>query len=272
MVETKRHIFAEQQLGKETLFRRSEFTAIVLVADFGDDLAKAECQLSLNRVFQENHVIAPELITVNDVVPFNKIHAAFNLCCLTNTAAPKTVFVGVIDPGVGTDRKGIIVETAKEHYFIGPDNGIFYPAANSEGITGLWQIDNSKFSNPSVTFHGRDIFSKAAAKIASGLSPDSFGTNATDLVSLEFQEGQILHIDRYGNLKINGTLPVGATKIFLSNNLSIPLVRTFEDVDIGQPLAYLGSSGLLEIAIREGNASNVLGLKIGECLSIQPSM
>jgi len=268
MVEIKN--FFEQQLGKERTFKQSGFGAIVLVTDFGDDLAAAECRLSLSSVFQENKIVSPDLIIVNDVAPFNKVHAAFNLCCLSNMAPPKTIFIGVIDPGVGTDRNGVIVQTAKEHYFIGPDNGIFYPAASHEGITGIWQIDKIKFSDSSTTFHGRDIFSPVAAKIACGLDINALGINVNSLVELFFQSGQILHIDSYGNLKVNKNIPTGISGFFLQDKLTIPLVRTFEDVNVGQPLAYLGSSGLLEIAVREGNAAKSLGYKIGDCLNMRP--
>lgn len=269
MAEIKR--FFEQQLGKDQAFRRSKFGAIVLVTDFGDDLAAAECKLSLTGVFQEHRIISPGLITVNDVAPFNKVHAAFNLCCLSRVAPPNTIFIGVIDPGVGTDRKSIVVQTEKEHCFVGPDNGIFYPAANNEGITGIWQIDNNQFPNSSTTFHGRDIFSKVAAEISCGINPESIGLPLDELVELKFGPGQIVHIDAYGNLKINGDIPSGITNlVLLSINLTIPFATTFENVDVGQPFAYRGSSGLIEIAIREGNAAKSLGYKIGDCLNIRP--
>jgi hypothetical protein len=268
MAEIKR--FFKKQLGKEDSFRRSRFGAIVLVTDFGDDLAASECRLSLDRVFQENRIVPPDLITVNDVAPFNKVHAAFNLCRLSSVAPANTIFIGVIDPGVGTERKSVIVKTAKEHYFIGPDNGIFFPAANHEKITDIWQIDKTKFTDSSITFHGRDIFSPIAAKIACGLNTSALGVNVNSLVELYFQSGQILHIDFYGNLKVNQEIPIETSGLILQDKLTIPLVKTFEDVNMGQPLAYLGSSGLLEIAVREGNAAKFFGYKIGDCLNIRP--
>lgn len=267
MIETQSLTQTERQGGKEEL-RHSEFGAIALVTDFGDDLAKAECRLALNVIFNEHRVIVPDLIAVNDVVSFNKVHAAFNLCRLANMAGPKTVFIGVVDPGVGTDRKGIILQTDREHYFVGPDNGIFYPAASEEGITGIWSIDESLFPTSANTFHGRDIFSKVAARIACGFDPSTLGEKADNLVKLHFQSGQILHIDRYGNLKVNLNVAEEGNKIVLHGELEIPFLRTFEDVEVGQPLAYLGSSGLLEIAIREGNAAKILGYNIGDCLEL----
>lgn len=232
-------------------------------------MAKAECRLSLAEVFQPNKVIPPELIIVNDVDPFNKLHGAFHIWQLAKIAPQKTIFIGVIDPEVGTDRKGIVVQTEDNNYFIGPDNGILYPAVESKGINGIWEIDKEQFPNSSNTFHGRDIFSKVAAYIACGMIPDSIGFSIDNMVQLRFQKSQIVHIDRFGNLNIFDSNPNGTNSIVLSNGLTIPIVKTFEDVEIGQPLAYLGSSGLLEIAIREGNASKSLGYKIGDCLEIQ---
>lgn len=254
----------------ETEFRHSAFAAIVLITDFGDDLAPAECRLSLRQVFRENRAVSPEIIVVNDVLPYNKTHAAFTIDRLVESAPPEIIIIGVIDPGVGTQRKSVIVQTQNNHYFIGPDNGILYPGARRDGILKIWQIDRNQFPHSSTTFHGRDVFSKVAALIACGARPDLLGSPINELMELHFLHGQIVHIDAYGNLKIYGPVPQNANHLSLpEQNLDVPFVRTFEDVAVGQPLAYIGSSGLLEIAVREGSAARFLGCNVGNCLDIR---
>lgn len=251
---------------------------IVLVADFGDDLAEAECRLAASIIWRKNRVAPPDLTVVNDVRPFNRIHAAFTFHRLADVAPAGTVFIGVIDPGVGTTRRSVIVKTERQHFFVGPDNGIFYPVAVQSGLEGVWEIDESRFPVHSTTFYGRDIFSKVAAEIACGINLDVLGrrANQRDLLPLLLQPGQIVHVDAYGNIKIWGDVPdrVKSVAIRLENghSLQIPFVRTFEDVAVGQPLAYLGSSGLLEIAIREDvncGAADRLGINIGDQLNLK---
>lgn len=242
---------------------------IIFVTDFGDDLAIAECKLSVMRIFKELDRLTPETVVVNDVLPFNKTHAAFCILRLASQAPKEAIFVCVIDPGVGTSRKGIIIKTRKDHYFIGPDNGIMYAAASNEGIDSVWRIREDLFPNASNTFHGRDIFSKVAGHISLGNHPSALGHPTNSIVKSKLYPGQIVHIDFYGNAKIFGRVPNHAKQVNLVEKaVKLPLVRTFEEVEDAKPLAYLGSSGLLEIAIRNRNATSHFGFKVGDVLKI----
>lgn len=151
---------------------------------------------------------------------------------------------------------------------------IFVTDCGNDGAVGIWQIDESQFLDSSVTFHGRDIFAPTAAKIASGKHPDSLGRpiSEQELIQFEFQPRQVVHIDqKFGNLKINGSIPEGPTGITLHHSapLAIPFARTFADVEIGYPLALRGSDDFLEIAINQGNAAQQLGYQVGDCLHIE---
>lgn len=265
----------ESQRGVNFETLRGRFSPrIVLVTDFGNSLAGAECELAIERTFQEQGGDIPRLTSVCDVRPFNKVDAAFTLGRLAAVAPPGTIFVGVVDPGVGTKRDPIIVATRDQHFFVEPNNGIFYPIVNSEGVLAVWRIREEQHLGRSTTFHGRDIFSPVAAQLACGVSVDLIGERIDEerLVKFGFEENQVVHTDYYGNLKINCGIPEGAMSLVLggleNGELNIPVCKTFEDVKSGELLGYLGSSNLLEIAVREGSAVKLLAVEVGNRLKI----
>ena len=158
--------------------------AVVLVTDFEgnskEHLGGAQSDAALCRLVLINELKSclrnPEMISVNDIYRHSIVNAAFIFCRLAKVAPEGTVFIGVVDPGVGTERKSVIIQTEKKHFFVGPDNGIFYPAAIGEIIEQVWRIGEAKFHDVSTTFHGRDIFTPVAAGIAKGVSLNSFGS------------------------------------------------------------------------------------------------
>lgn len=268
----------EQQRCRTRERRHQEFRAralppIILVADFGDFLAIGECRTAIAQTNEQIGLTRPvDVIPVPDVQKFNKTHGAFNLAQLAKNAPAGSVLVGVVDPEVGTKREGIIITTEKNHTFVGPNNGILYPAAASEGIKKAWVIDESRFSHK-PTFHGRDIFAKVATLLVAGKDPSLFSApfEKDRLIELAFKPGQIVHVDSYGNLKINSEVPEGAYALEIETETQpfrVPMNTTFEDVPLGSFLAYPGSSDLLEIAVREGNAAQLIQAKIGDCLNI----
>jgi S-adenosylmethionine hydrolase len=248
--------------------------AIIQVTDFNDQASAVLCRLSALAIFAERRIRPPDWYPVNDVKPYSLINAAYILYRLTKWAPPETIFVGVIDPGVGTERRGVIIQTEK-HFLIGPDNGIFWPAARRDGITAIWQIYPEYHPRVSYTFHGRDIFSPAAAQIACGDDPSLIGRplDRQELVPLDFRAGQVVHIDgTFGNYKIAGPIPDHPRTVILYHptSLAIPFVNTFADVGRGELLAYSGSDeGFFEIAVNEGNAAERLGYRVGDCLRIE---
>ncbi len=183
------------------------------------------------------------------------------------------IHIAVVDPGVGGDRKALVIKT-KNHFFVAPDNGIAYPSAVEDGIIEIYEIDPSiskLVGELSTTFHGRDIFAPAAALLLKG----DFSyfrkierMKQLDLFELSF-EGRILrarvvYVDRFGNLITNvpANLLAGA-KGFNLFGINFPMVRTYSDVPIGKPLALIGSFGTLELSVREGSAAKMLGIGSG---------
>ncbi|MBS3751137.1 MAG: SAM-dependent chlorinase/fluorinase [Anaerolineales bacterium] len=211
-----------------------------------------------------------------------------------------SVFLTVIDPGVGTDRKAICLE-AHDRIFIGPDNGIFSYLTSPE--SKAWQLTNTRYQYhaQSATFHGRDIFAPAAAHAAAGIKGPEFGSQVSDLVQLprptlkqqgEFLVGEVLTHDRFGNvltslgrfnktssgiLKFNawlGSIPhfeIAASdlQVILPGGEKLPLINTFADVKKNSCAAVVGSTGLIEIVSNQASAAEILGLKRGERLRIR---
>lgn len=180
----------------------------------------------------------------------------------------------MVDPGVGSDRDGVIIKT-DNHWFVGPNNGLFYPAVSDQKFEIFKINENIVNPNCSATFHGRDIFAKTAALLAIGESIDYFATpiKKFDLIKIDYQPNQILHIDDYGNYKINNDcsdyqigdqLEISAKSV----NIKASFVRTFSESLHGDIIAYRGSHNLLEIAQNFGSASKKLRLVIGEILLI----
>jgi S-adenosylmethionine hydrolase len=161
---------------------------------------------------------------------------------------------------------------------VGPNNGLLYPAASGEGIKSIWRLHESAFgTNVSNTFHGRDVFIKAAVYLAQGKTPTDFGSMQIDERTLEtksFLDGEIIHIDAYGNYKIHWPhqLTMGKRLVVETKHnkrFMIPVVKTFDDVAPYEPLALLGSHATLEIAINLANAQEELQFALGERLTIQ---
>ncbi len=179
-----------------------------------------------------------------------------------------TIHVAVVDPAVGSDRAALAAES-DGYYLVGPDSGILSPAllAPSARVVSL-PIP----TGASNTFHGRDVFAPAAASIATGVPIDTLGEPSESPVVLRTPEphrlpdgsveGEIIHVDRFGNAVTNIISTRGG--FFQVGNRRITIARTYANVGQGEALALTGSNGLLEIAIREGSAAAELGLRRGE--------
>lgn len=235
---------------------------ITITTDFGDQFAAAQlkavvCSFGFAGKIIENH----------SVTPFSITEGAFEILVLATFCPKDTVHLGVVDPGVGSNRAGIIIQT-KKSWLVGPNNGLLYPTATKEKIIKVYKINEGKISKKFAnTFHGRDIFIKAAVYLAQDRPPKSFGCTEIDqneLQKLEFKNGQVLHIDHYGNIKIYWQKKLNG-KIDL-NNKEIPVAKTFSDVKVGKAVAYWGSHNNLELAINQGRANKKLGIKLGEIL------
>ena len=204
---------------------------------------------------------------------------------------PRTVFLAVVDPGVGTARAPIAIETRAGARFVGPDNGLLWLAANDAGIVKIVKLTSSRhrLSEVSATFHGRDIFAPAAAYLWRGTPLSSLGPAlpSTSIVQLKLPRpvdsgreirGEVIYVDGFGNLVSNidrsAVEKFGAR--FRHKSLSVRIDRgatmrlrdAYGDAPKGAPLAIFGSFGLLEVAIRDGNAAAHFAAEPGSSLSL----
>jgi S-adenosylmethionine hydrolase len=200
----------------------------------------------------------------HDVPRHDVAHAAWVLATSAWQFPLGTIHVCVVDPGVGGARNEIVV-AARGHVFVGPDNGVL--ALVGDPCDGAWAITSSAFHRPtpSPTFHGRDVFAPAAAALARGLPPHLAGP-ATCVTVPPRREGAVVHVDTYGNLITD--LRPGPARVRVADQ-TLAVRRTYEDVAAGALVAYVGSAGTIEIAVREGSAAQALGL--GRGAAVEPA-
>jgi S-adenosylmethionine hydrolase len=196
-----------------------------------------------------------------------------------------TVHLAVVDPGVGSARKAIAVQTA-DYVFVGPDNGVLSWALRHENVRTIRRLENAKFFLQPVsrTFHGRDIFAPVAAQLSKGLSFAKLGSEQSDYVRLPWPEpkrshrevtGQVLYIDRFGNAITNlsgESLFVSGLddgRVYVKRQVIRGLRKFYQHAREGEPLAIVSSSGFLEIAINGGSAAKTLRLKVGDPVRVQ---
>jgi S-adenosylmethionine hydrolase len=183
-----------------------------------------------------------------------------------------TIHLVVVDPGVGSDRQAIAV-LSEGRFLIGPDNGVLSPALLIPGARVV-ALDVPVEAAP--TFHGRDVFAPAAASLARGASLESLGSPLEGAIIRRTPEavreadgwlrGEVIVIDRFGNAVTN-LLAIHAGEVRIGDR-QVPMRRTYADVLTGEPVALVGSSGLIEIAVRDGNAAERLGLQRGSVVRI----
>ena len=194
----------------------------------------------------------------HDIPPGDVAHAAWVVATSTTEFSPGSIHVVVVDPGVGGARRDVIVR-ARGRWYVGPDNGVF--AYLGDRVRGeVFAIENERFRAERVsrTFHGRDVFAPTAAAIASGEDPTTAGPKVELAGRLpwgprEREAGRIVHIDRFGNL-ISDLPEAEAGAAVVVAGLTLPIVGTYEDVARGELLAYIGSAGTVEIAVRDARA------------------
>jgi len=186
-----------------------------------------------------------------------------------------TVHLVVVDPGVGGSRAALAVES-EGRFLVGPDNGVLSPALLHAGARCV-ALPVPAAAAP--TFHGRDLFAPAAASLANGTSLDPLGEECTSPVVLRTPEpvrgsdgsiaGVVITVDRFGNAVTN--LMSWRGGVVEANGRQLPVVRTYADVAVGEAAALVGSSGLVEVAVRDGSASATLGLRRGSEVILRPS-
>ncbi len=222
--------------------------------------------------------LAPDagVIDISHDIPRHDVAAAaFALAQAAPQFPEGTIHVVVIDPGVGGERAAVVVDTG-DQIFVGPDNGVFSLVAPMPVAAYAIQQVGFFRSDPSATFHGRDIFAVAAGRLAAGAAPSDVGPRVELLGFITLPRasggarGTVIHVDAFGNLISDlGAEDLPAEPLLVVAGRSIAqLSTTFESVDRGELVAYIGSGGTLEIAVREGNAAAELGVGRGDPIEV----
>jgi S-adenosyl-L-methionine hydrolase (adenosine-forming) len=264
---------------------------VALLSDFGtQDHYVGAMKGAVLSVCPEAHLVD----LVHDLPAHDVAAGAFALAAAKDAFPTGTVFLAVVDPGVGTSRRALAVQT-RAHRFVAPDNGLLtlvladHPEARAHAITnaGLFR------HRVSPTFHGRDVLGPVAGHLARGLAIEDVGPAVDDAERLalpssrqrgeEEWEGEVVHTDRFGNLTTN--VSAGDLESILSHfggdptevvvvveGAVLPFVRTYGDVPEGEACALLGSSGRLEIAIRGASAARLLGVAGGAAVRIRAAL
>jgi S-adenosylmethionine hydrolase len=194
-----------------------------------------------------------------------------------------TVHLAVVDPGVGSRRRPLLITTPQAIY-VGPDNGLFTFALD-EAQAAVFELDQPEFWLPNIsrTFHGRDIFAPVAAHVTCGVAPRTLGSPISDPVRLPtvapqrradgHVAGHIIHVDRFGNLITDipgGWVDEGRWCVEIAGRQVSQFGATYEVAETGTLLVLVSSAGTLEIAARDGNAAAQLGVGVGEAAILEP--
>jgi hypothetical protein len=259
---------------------------ITLTTDFG---LKDPYVAEMKAVILSINPNATILDVTHEIEKFNIRMGAYILASASPYFPKGTIHLAVVDPGVGTKRQPILIQT-KRGYLIGPDNGLLALTAKNEEIEHIHKITNRKLMLPriSTTFHGRDIFAPAAAHLANGTSPEKFGQEISEIATPEFAKiikrkdmlvGEIIHIDDFGNIITN----FGEKELELMNaramvnvklkavKQKLKLCKAYAKVEPHKPLATIGSHNFLEISINQGNAAKTFKAKIGDKIIVYRS-
>jgi len=240
-------------------------TIVTLLTDFGT----VDSYVAEMRGVLSTYAPKATLVDITHDVSPGDVRAAQYILSRTWMFFPEgTIYVAVVDAGVGTERR-VLGATRFGRYFLAPDNGLLSFLSLNATFISIPVLPEA-----APTFHGRDVFAPAAGVLANGGSFESLGSAITDPLYLPLPipktdgdavVGEVLHVDRFGTLVSNiapNALKPGAS-IQVGGVDVGPLRRTFADVAAGALLAFTGSGGTVEIAVRDGSATRMLGLGVG---------
>ena len=249
---------------------------ITLLTDFG---FKDYFVASMKGVILTIHPAVRIEDVSHHITPHRIDEAAYCLQACYRTFPEGTVHVVVVDPGVGSHRRPILVKTGR-YYFVAPDNGVLTPIVNSEEDVEIREIENQQYQlqSPGATFHGRDVFAPAAAWLAKGATLSSFGRLVSDPVRMDWPHakvkarmiiGEIVYIDHFGNLISNISRAqieagkIGRPEIRMGEHLIGSLVANYSEGQADVLHALINSNGMLELFLKERPASECLKVGVG---------
>jgi S-adenosylmethionine hydrolase len=248
---------------------------IALLTDFGtSDYYVA----AMKGVIYSINASANVIDITHDIGPQDVASAAFILQACHRDFPAGTIFLCVVDPGVGSNRRPIIAQTDR-YFFVGPDNGLFSFVLDDSAT--VHAIENRRFFPPLVssTFHGRDVFAPVAAFLSEGIKITEFGPRIHDAIVLPDTEpihvdentieGRVIHIDRFGNLITNfpSSLAERFSKIDVGRISINDLQSSYAEAGSDRPFAIVGSAGFIEISVMNGSAAETLKCSNGTNLT-----
>jgi S-adenosylmethionine hydrolase len=261
---------------------------IALLTDFGlNDNYVGVMKGVIHGICEEARVIDLS----HNVKPQDVTGAAFLLSSSYRFFPEKTVFVCVVDPGVGSERNVICME-AEGRIFLAPDNGLLSVIVNQKGAKSLHVVENEEYflHDVSSTFHGRDIFAPVAAHICEGVKVSELGRRISNINNLRLPmpmktaagvlNGEFIYVDQFGNLISNISVATLQTTfrtsysrvdVHVGENVINGISDSYSEADEGECLALLGSSGYLEVAVNKGSAARTLGCGRGDNISLRVS-
>jgi len=235
--------------------------------------------------------INPDVTIVDithEVAPYDVLDGALAIASAYRYFPARTIHVVIVDPGVGTERRPLLV-SGETQYFVAPDNGVLSLVYEQEtALLVRHATAEHYFLQPvSKTFHGRDIFAPVAGWLSKGWQSASMGEEISDYKRFALPkpkaadgvtQGTVLRMDHFGNLLTNfrpddmpdGALKSGTLKMQVNGKEVKRLVETFAQGEPGEPVALVGSSGFIEIAVNKGNAARVVGAGRGAAVVVTP--
>jgi S-adenosylmethionine hydrolase len=259
---------------------------ITLTTDFGlKDPYAAEMKAAILSICPTATIID----VTHEIEKFNIRMGAYVLASAAPYFPKGIIHVAVVDPGVGTKRRAILIKT-RQGFFVGPDNGLLILAAEKQGLEHVYELTNPRFMLPKVssTFHGRDVFAPAAARLANGAKPEEFGPEIRDFEKPSFAKfiektgvlvGEVLHVDGFGNIITNITTEALARlgvhdwlRVELPNGklrLRLRFCKAYGETKPQESLALIGSHGYLELSVNQGSAAERFRSKPGDKVVVE---
>jgi S-adenosylmethionine hydrolase len=248
---------------------RLDFSLIILLTDFGHQGPYLGQMTSV--LYREAPAI-PVLNLFADLPAFNPRASAYLIAAYVDEFPPDSVFLGVVDPGVGTAARQPIVVRADQRWFVGPDNGLFNIICKRANDFRRWRV-TYRPPRLSASFHGRDLFAPVAARLAMGhgVPGEPLADSSPPWHSWPDDLCEVVYVDHFGNAMTGLRAQViDHHDVLILKGFEVSYARTFGEAPSGQPFWYENANGLVEIALKEDRASGRLGLAAGLSFNIKP--
>ncbi|HEV2953284.1 MAG TPA: SAM-dependent chlorinase/fluorinase [Candidatus Dormibacteraeota bacterium] len=237
---------------------------VTLTSDFG---AGSPYVAAMKAVILRGCPDATLIDVTHEVPAFDINQASFLLWAGTRDYGPGSVHLAVVDPGVGTTRRGLALDVGGRFY-VGPDNGLFSLVLEYAQISNGVALSRQPGASP--TFEGRDIFAVAAARLAGGVPLATLGVSITDPTRLPPLPTSVLWVDNFGNLVTNLRAPIGGVRV--GETLVTSTAQTYGEAEPGKPFWYVGSLGYVEVGVPGGRADRLLRARVGTLVEVIPRL